>query len=332
MTNLFEPQLGWISYEHMTYLQQELHDKIVSSMVAFSLAPQSKPGVGTKVMLTDLWRHQDTVKALGQPFLGWYQYSGSCVGVGGGNACQTTICSNAILGDDEDEIRLAAWYYNYGKSRLRAGMRGRGEGSLGSTFFASIAEDGVLDVRDQDLDNELPDGVVRSGQFEIGKSLELQWSDGNYASAAVQSKAKKHLMQGSQCKSAADVRTAILNGYAVTRASQKFVRWGNARVRDGVLIGRHENLGGHQESWLNYWNHPTLGELFWEQNQHGADAYGVDPAGGPAGGCWVTIDDVEALCQERYGEAFAVAGWNGYKDRAEKVLDWSKGNPFLSLS
>lgn len=325
----FTPRLGWISYEEATPQQQALHDSILSQMVSYSLPVSATPEVGTKVLLTDLWKHPSTIKALGFAFPGWRQWSGACVGVGGGDACQTTICSNAIFDDDADEIRLAAWYYNYGQSRKRAGMNGRGEGSLGSTFFKSIAEDGVLDVRDEELDNQLPDGKIDEGMIHIGENAEMQWSDGNHASAAIRSKAKNHLMQGSQLRSAEEVRNEILNGRGVTRASSKFCRWGKAQVKNGVLIGRHENIGGHQESWLGYWNHPQLGEIFYEMNQHGADAYGIDPAGGAPGGCWVSIDDVQRLCEERYGEVFAVAGWDGYQDRQEQVLDWSN-NPFLS--
>lgn len=324
-------RLGWISVDRMTDEQREIHLSNVAKLPSFALPFGDKPPVGTKVMLTGLWKHQATIDALGFAFPGWLQDSGCCVGVGGGNAVQTLILADFILKNDPDNIFLFAWYYNYGKSRLRGGMRGRGEGSFGSSFAESLAQDGALSVKHPGLDNLLPDGNTNRGMVSIGESAEMDWSDGNYASSAIQIEAKKYPVKSYPCKSAEQVREAILNGYPVTRASEKFVRWNKATVRNGVLFGRHEYIGGHQESWPNYWNHPQLGEIFYEMNQHGQNAYGTDPAGGPLGGAWVSFEDVDRLCKEQNGEVYAITGLDGMKDRKEQVLDWSNGNnPFLS--
>lgn len=109
----------------------------------------------------------------------------------------------------------------------------------------------------------------------------------------------------------------------------KFVNPGTARVVSGALVGSYNGRGGHQQSWLGYWNHPELGELIWEQNQWGANAYGADPGGGPAGGCWVRLSDVDQFCRDQYAEVYCLSQYEGYPDRREEVLDWTN-NPFLS--
>jgi hypothetical protein len=89
------------------------------------------------------------------------------------------------------------------------------------------------------------------------------------------------------------------------------------------LIGTYNGRGGHQESWLGYWNHPQEGELIYEMNQWGENAYGNDPGGGAAGGCWIRIVDVDKQCRSQYAEIYALSQYDGYPAQPE-VFDWSK--------
>ena len=308
---------GWLDFAERTDEQNAIHARLVAKMPAFTLFGETPP-VGTKILLTDAWKHPKTIKYLGKPFTGWKQYTGSCVGVGGGNAAQTTNLLDAILRNEPETITLLLWLYNYGQSRLRGGMRGRGEGSFGSTFAESMAEDGMTEW---EVDGVTLPNVAISGQYEVTQGTELQWSDGSYAPQLVRQAAKAHKLISAPLSSGVAVRNAIVNGYPVTRAFSTFVQPGTAKVRNGALIGTYNGHGGHQESWLGYWNHPQEGELIYEMNQWGQSIYGHDPGGGAAGGCWIMIADVDRQC--RNGEIYALSQYDGYPAQPE-VFDWSK--------
>lgn len=310
-------QTGWIPQDERTPEQQKLHNELVERMPAFGLYGD-KPPVGFKILLTDLWKHPKTIEALGEAFLGWFQYTGSCVGVGGGNAQQSTLLADKLIRNEPEKPVLVLWPYNYGRSRQLGGMRGRGEGSFGSTFAKSASEDGSPDWEGEGL----PPVSKANGMFVIGRNAELQWSDGTFAPQSVREEAKGHKFISAPLSSADQVRDAIVNGYAVTRAGMVFTNPGTASVQGDALIGRYNGRGGHQESWLGYWNHPTHGELFYEMNQWGANAYGTCPSGAAPGGCWIRKADVESFCKARYAEVYALSNYEGYPARPE-VFDWA---------
>lgn len=309
--------LGWVAYEERTDEQNAAHEASLAKMPAFDLPPQGTPEKGTKILLSDTWKHARVRKALGMDFPGWHQFTGSCVGVGGGNAAQTCSFLDVLMRGDSELLLMLFWPYNYGRSRQLGGMRGRGEGSFGSTFAQSMAEDGVVGWLPE-LD--LPTFKV-AGQLDIGKAAELEWSDGSRASQAIRQAAKPRKITSAPVGTGEGVRDAILNGYCCTRAFGTFVNPGSAQVRDGVLIGSYNGRGGHQESWLGYWHHPNRGELILEMNQWGQDVYGIDPAGGPAGSCWVPIEECDRQC--RNGEIYALSQYDGYPAQPE-VFDWLK--------
>lgn len=316
--------LGWISEGSMTDEQRAFHRSAVAAMPAFSVVPKATPDVGTQILLTNLWKHSRAVEKLGRKFLGWGQDTGCCVGVGGGNAMQTKNLVDAIILNEPEKICQIAWYYNYGLSRLRGGMRGQGEGSFGSSFAKSLELDGSLETKHDGLDDQLPEGDEKRGQFFIGQSRELQWSDGNFPSQQIKSAASSQKFKCSPLSSFAQVRDSIIAGKPVTRAGMSFVNPGTATVRNGVSIGKYNGRGAHQESWLNYWNHPQLGELIWEQNQWGDNAYTVDPATGLGGGCWITADEINRFCKSQYAEVYSLDSYDGYEDLTSRLFDWSK--------
>jgi hypothetical protein len=313
-----ELPLGWVSFHDRTDEQNQLHSAIVGKMPAFTLFGETPP-VGTKILLTDTWKDKQVVETLGFAFPGWRQYTGSCVGVGGGNAAQTVNFLDAILRKEPEKIVLLLWLYNYGRSRQRGGMNGRGEGSFGSTFAESMAQDGLTEWAVDGV--ALPDHKI-NGQIEVGQSVELQWSDGNFAPKPVRDEANQHKLISAPITSGVAVRDAIVNGYPVTRASMVFVNPGTAKVRNGALIGTYNGRGGHQESWLGYWHHPQEGELIYEMNQWGANAYGVDPGGGAPGGCWIRIEEIDKQTRTQYAETYALSQYDGYPAQPA-VFDWA---------
>lgn len=306
---------GYTPVDQRTDEQKRAFHETVERMPSFGLAGD-RPEVGFKILLTDLWKHPKTIEALGKAFPGWFQYTGSCVGVGGGNACQSTLLADKLIRSEPEKAVLILWPYNYGRSRLLGGMRGRGEGSFGDTFAKSCSEDGSCDWDGQGL----PPVSTANGMFVIGKNAEYEWSDGTRAGQDVREEAKQHKFISAPLSNADAVRDAIVNGYAVTRAGMVYANPGTAQVQGDVLIGRYNGRGGHQESWLGYWNHPTHGELFYEMNQWGANAYGVCPSGAAPGGCWIRRAEVDSFC--RNGEVYALSNYDGYPARPE-VFDWA---------
>jgi hypothetical protein len=314
--------LGWINFDDRTDEQNSVHALAIARMPYFNLPFQGTPEVGTKVILTDLWRHEKVKAALGFEFPGWHQFTGSCVGVGGGNGAQTLNFKEALISNEPEKIVLLFWPYNYGRSRLKAGMHGRGEGSLGSTFAASLAGDGITRWEVDGVN--LPKHSI-NGQIEIGAQQELAWSDGAVAPGPVRDEAIQHKIISAPLSTFTQVRDAILNGYPVLRAFMKFAEPNTAKVRNGVLIGSYNGTGGHQESWLGYWNHPQEGELIYEMNQWGQNVYGKDPGGGALGGCWIRDEEVNRQCAN--GEIYALSSYDGYPAQPE-FYDWMKQSFF----
>jgi hypothetical protein len=315
---------GWIEPKDRTMEQNDIHAEIMNAMPKYAMPSEGTPEKGFKVFLTNLWSHPEVVDALGFEFPGWHQYTGSCVGVGGGNGAQTLCFVDALMRNEPEKIILGAWCYNYGRSRLLAGMRGQGEGSLGSTFAKSLDIDGFSDwIKTLGL----PD-VTNSDQLTIGKNQEFAWSDGTKASQALRDEAKPRRVISTPVQNGEGVRDAIINGYPVLRAFGSFVNPQTDRVRNGVSVGTYNGRGGHQESWLNYWNHPQEGELIYEMNQWGKKAYTKCPSGVPEGGTWVRLEDVDRKCKEQYAEIYALSGYDGYPAQP-KVYDWTN-NSFFS--
>lgn len=321
---------GWVEFEERTNEQNDIHDAIVAKMPKFA-TPKTvfggTPPVGTKIVLCDIWKHPAVIAALGFAFTGVHQITGSCVGAAGGNMLFTTAAMDVLDKGEPEKLVMPFWLYNYGQSRARAGMRGQGEGSFGSTFADSCKLDGSPDSKDVALQlpgpSNVDDGLI------WGKNVEMKWSDGRTASDDVKNISKQHLIQTVQPVSTGpDVRDMIINKYAITRASSLYVNPGTGRIKDGAIVGAYNGRGGHQETWLGYWHHPTLGELILEMNQWGLDIYSKDPTLAPLGGIWIPLELVDRMCQSNDAEVYAFSNYEGYPEQSHK-FDWDR-NKFYS--
>lgn len=303
--------LGWVPFDERTAEQNRTHDAIVKAMPDFVVnyaAGKSLADAPKKVMLTDTWKHPRLVDALGFAFPGVLQITGSCVGAGGGNVLMTLSALEVIRLGDREKITMPFWLYPYGKSRQRAGMRGRGEGSFGSTFADACKLDGSPDAHLEGMPK-----YQRTEEYVTwGRDLELAWSDGAAAPQEVSQEGKKHLVQTvAPLRSKEAVRESILNFYPATKAYDYYV--GKARVvgsKDPVAVGKFDGRGGHQTSILGFWDHDELGWLFLYMNQWPRSGYPVDPGGCPRGGCWISGDDMDKVC--RNGEVYGFSQYQGY--------------------
>lgn len=297
---------GWVPFERRTPDQNTASAYAIAAMPKFEIIGKTYYGEEKKVNLAALWSHPRVVASLGRPFEGIRQVTGSCVGAGGGNACTSLAFADALIRNEPEKIVLPFWLLPYGRSRYYLGDRGPGEGSTGSTFAQAVREDGLPDSAASTLPQpEFSDMAC------WGNKVEMQWSDGSRVPAEHASVARQHLIQTTAvCKNADAVREAICNYYPVTIASMYAFE---ASVKDGVLFGVHRGSWSHQMSIQAWWDHPSLGEIYWIQNQWGKAYHGKCPSGQVMGGAWVSKADIEWIC--RGGEVFAFSGFQGFPAR-----------------
>ncbi len=135
---------GYIAPADRNPKQNAAHYAALAQRTAFNLTVPNVP-VGTKVLLTDLWKDPDVVADIGgQPFTGFYQFTGSCVGVSTGNAVATLSMVQRKLASGTTKAMIPFWGYDYGTCRGNEGDHGPGEGAIDSVMFQTMIKNGVL--------------------------------------------------------------------------------------------------------------------------------------------------------------------------------------------
>jgi len=273
-----------------------------AEMMPFAITGHAFNEDATKVCLWDCWK-----PALGRDYLGIHQLTGSCVGAGGGNALFSLAAADVIKRRDPEKAVIPLWLLPYGISRMLDGMNDRGEGSSGSAFAKAAREYGHIPADTDGCPKFVEtDGIIWS------EKAELDWSQGKKIPQKYLDAAKIHLVKTTaECSNADAVRDAIKSYFSVTIASD----WGG-QMRPGtsgtppVLLNKRVTNWSHQMSVQAWWDHPSLGEIFWIQNQWGIDTHGRCPSGAPGGGFWVLKKEIEWICNS--GEVFAMSQFDGF--------------------
>jgi hypothetical protein len=309
---------GWLPEEIRTEQQHEAHQAAVGLMPRFLITGTPTADDVEAVNLTATWKHADVVAANGSEFTGTHQLTGSCVGAGGGNMWATLAFYESIVAGEAELAKVPFWLLPYGRSRYYCGMKSPGEGSLGSCFARAAVEDGTLEYDRAGL----PQPTSRDDGWIWGRSVELSWSDGDARqSLDALEHSRKHLIKtAAHCRSASDVRQALLNGYPVTCASSYAHNGGRVQGegKDAVLLASRSGSWNHQMSALACRRHPKFGWIYWLMNQWGLRAHGICPTGMPPGGVWIPEPDMDWICRD---EVYAFSGNNGFPAPA-KPLDW----------
>lgn len=303
-----------------TPLEEVTHRRILQSWPTFKLAGSGyKAPAGGKACLWDI-----QVKRLGKPYLVFDQKTGSCVGDGLGQAGNSLMTVESWLKGEPEEVRFPLfWLYPYGISRwLIDPNDGPGEGSFGTAIAEAAAKYGFF------AQNESPDLPMFSDQggngLTWGERAEMAWSFINPAGnqwARWQQVAKPHLIKTSAIVKSADlVAEATINGYSWTCASN----WGGqmqcrTEGNPPVLINKRSDTWPHQMSGHGWWDHPSLGELFYILNSWSVRAHGVCPSGAPVGGFWIRKAELDWMC--RNGEVIIYSQYQGYPAHR---FEWSE--------
>jgi len=320
------PPLGWIEPINRTATQESAHNAAMSSnaFIKHALVPKQMDK-GQFVRLFDLWKAPEVVEDVGFVLTRWHQNTGSCVMAGAFQAAICTIAGQRVAADNPTKAFLPFIWHNYAMSRHYMGDDGQGEGSMGSTMAKSFHEDGIRDYP-VDTSDILPEYQYDlDAGIQIKSAQEMQWSSYRYSGVSqVLQVSKAHLFGVStEAKSTNDVLALIQNGYGVSFACNNYIN--NASIRgssaDACVVGRWDTRGGHQQSILGVWNHPTLGMLYWAQNNWFADQYPKDPAGGPLCGCWVLEKDVQSAMDNLDAEVYGHGSLN-WMPAQPKIITW----------
>lgn len=298
---------GWIPPEVRTKAETMAHAQALAEMTVWTLTGDDW-GI-EKAFLWEISKRANGNKHL--PTL--YQKTGSCVGNGGWCAYMHLSAFEIVRLGQNETLKVLFMPYTYGRGRLAAGIRGRGDGSTGSGQAKAVREDGVIPNELTGLPQPTDDGGLT-----WGSKVEMDWSDGARIKDEWIQQGRKHLVKATaQVRSPDDVKAAICNGYPVTIASN----WGgqmSPSVQDGVLLNRRVTSWNHQMCIIGWWKHPTHGEIFYIQNSWGRDVHGTCPSGAPPGGFWVKAKDVEYIVDQ--DDSFAHSQFDGFP---AQDIEWS---------
>lgn len=299
---------GWIPPEQRSVEQQQSHEYCHSEMPKFSLSGNTGDlDTREKVDLTELWSHPSVAAALGSPFPGIRQVTGSCVGAGGENCRFTMAAIEVVLRGDLEHLSLSFWPFTYARSRYRGRLFGKGEGSFGSTYAEAAKLDGYIPFALSPIRPQMsPEGWAFREQEEI------EWSDGGAQKVInLLTSGRKHLVGSTAPMNSADeVEQAIRSGYPCTDASSLIPN--PVIAADGEAYGRVARAGGHQTSIQGVWNHPSKGGRWFKYVNQWSTRWGK------LGCCWIPESDMEAIIRDGR-ETYAFSQFNGFPIQK---LDW----------
>jgi hypothetical protein len=284
---------GWIPPHRRTATQKQNHNQIASNVGRFSMPRLGVYKDSTKVCLWDCWKPAKK----DYNFLGMHQITGSCVGAGGGQMLWSLQAADLVKRGDRGSAHIPLWLYPYGVSRTLLGENRPGEGSTGSTFAQAVRDYGyyMADVQEEGIPKyQDGDGYI------WGEQTELKFSIESGTPKNIRDESKIYLVKTfAKARTTDDVREGIRNFFGVTCASD----WGGlmtCQVQGGnnpVLMSRHATTWNHQMSVHGWWDHPTLGEIFYIKNNWG-DCHGHDPSGAPPGGFWISKKDMQYIIDQ----------------------------------
>lgn len=298
-------RMGWIPPESRTKKVVEACEAIVASMPTFFISGATESTAGKRVVLWDFAK-----KVLGQHIPTLRQMTGSCVGNGAENAGLYVQCVEIAKGDRE-RFEMLFLPYHYGRGRLRAGIRGRGEGSTGSGQAEAVRLDGYLSQEDPE-NADLPKPSGGPNALTWGGNVENEWSDGARINSKWIEKGRRHLIRSTAPVTTYEAtRDAICNGYPVTVASMQGFQM-RPVVDGGKAWGKPSGQWAHQMCFVGC-DDDTRRPGCYCLNSWGADAHGQPAGDEPPGGFWVDAEIVSKMV--RQNDSFAYSQFDGFPEQ-----------------
>lgn len=287
---------------------------------------------GDKVFLWDFIRSVNGGKL---PPYNW-QLSGSCVNGGAQNALITLQGVEIACLPQPEVFKLPFTLCAYGASRAAIGSTDEGEGSSGDAMAKALASVGTVP-----LDTVAEQPHICGPALVYDRAVEFKYSSIRNHPAELKEACKKHTLTYGIVKTADEGERELRRGRPLTFAGD----WGGLmeceyKGEPRVLMSRHADSWSHQQSVTGFWNHPTLGRIFYVQNQWynpGPDMevewqkmrrgqvvkriikagtaisqHGEPANGEPQGGYWITAKDFEF--QASTGEVRSLRLFQGYGD------------------
>lgn len=294
---------GWIPPQDRTPEMNQADAEALAAMPMFDIVGSYSAGEYAKLF-------EAYQKISGKESPGFiHQSTGSCVGAGGCNMT-LTLQSVEILSGDAEEHKIPWWLFTYGEAREIAGMRGQGDGCFGSAWAKSATQKGFFAA---DADDSLPKFQNRSGWYYLPQNTEYKWSDGYSIAPKWNELGKDHLIKtAAKINNSQQAAQALQNGYPLTCASMFGTRGPRVQGNPQVSLAEWDGQWAHQMSVHAWWDHPTLGEIFWIQNSWGPNAHPKCPSGAPAGGFWIKASTMDRICRD---EVFAFSAFDGFPAR-----------------
>ena len=305
---------GWIPPQERDNEMKAVDDAVKSLMPSFGDV-NAGDDLPNEALLCDL-----EIKAIGK-IVQVRQWSGSCVGAGATKAYLQAAAGDAVVRGDAEQVKFCFPWATYGMGRKLGGMNRTGEGSFGTAQARAVREWGMLPSDDPRFPQP-NESSLTAGWLSYSERIEIAWSHpSNWPiseNELYRDAQNYQILDTAQVRSTTEVRKALSQGYGVTLASMFGTR--NERVNDGYLIGDWNDRWAHQMSCGGYSTHPSLGIVFWIQNQWGSAAHPVCPkmsAKGVVGGFWITERNMAEII--RTGEVFIHSNTEGFPVRK---IDW----------
>jgi hypothetical protein len=323
--------------------------EVMAEAYATGLVRAADPGEdvpemkGEKVFLWEAVKH-----VYGYYPFNW-QLIGSCVNGGGQNGLIVRQSLEILHGTKHEAAKIPFTLIAYGQAR--GANRAEGDGASCTIFAQKLRDVGIppfdtlglpapqlIPVKGRDdakcivyspatLD-EIARFNGRTMQPRSVPEYELRFSTGRNHKPEWLQAANKYRLQFVQCRSADDVKRELRRGRPVLSGGN----WGGRtqglkyQGEPRVLFNTHSDSWAHQQSILGFWEHPTLGTIFFWLNQwyylEGGIAvpmHGTVTMGEPPGGYWTAAKDVDY--QASTGEVFAIHTFDGYQGD----IDWKLG-------
>lgn len=304
---------GWIPFGERTKEMDELHESFM----------EDTPGFRDVNRFEDLPKTAVTaaleIKVTGAALPRIWQRSGSCVGAGGWMAFFQSIIGDIAVRGDREAAKAPFPWATYGVGRQMSGSRRTGEGSTGSAQAKAMSEWGVLPL---DFGG-LPQPTINKGWVTWSSSIEIDWSHPSgwpKSKSELDPEAKKYrVLTAASVRSTQEVASALAQGYGVTLASMFGTR--DERENQGYVVGSWSASWSHQMSCGGYTEHPSLGRIFWIQNQWNYNAHPVDPFMAQFnvnGGFWITEKTMQKIIDN--GEVYIFSATMGFP---VNKIDWS---------